>query len=39
MTFPFRNTITGHAELRNWEDIEQDSLKALLEKQTVSHLW
>ena len=39
MTFPFCDTPSGHAELRSSEDIERDSLKALHEKLTVSHLW
>ena len=38
MTFPFRDTPTGHAELRTSKDIEQDSLKALHENSTVSNL-
>lgn len=36
MTFPFRDTPTGHAELRSSKGIEQDSLKALHENLTVS---
>lgn len=39
VTFPFRDTPTGHAELWTTKDIEQDSLKALHEYSTVSHLW
>lgn len=38
MTFPFRDTPTGHAELRTSKDIEQDSLKALHENSTESNL-
>lgn len=36
MTFPFRDTPSGHAELRSSKGIEQDSLKALHENLTVS---
>lgn len=38
VTFPFRDTQTGHVELRTSKDIEQDSLKALHENSTVSRL-
>lgn len=36
VTYPFRDTPTGHAELRTTKDIEQDSLKALHANSTVS---
>lgn len=39
VTFPFRDTQTGHVELQTSKDIEQDSLKALHENSTVSRLF
>lgn len=36
VTFPFRDTPTGHAELRTSKDIEQDSSKALHENSSVN---
>ena len=36
VTFPFRDTPTGRAELRTSKEIERDSLKALHEDSSVS---
>lgn len=36
MTFPFRNTQTGHAPLRLAEDVERDSCNALDSNKPVS---
>lgn len=36
MTFPFRNTVTGHAKLRTAEEVEAQSYDALETNSTVS---
>ena len=36
MTFPFRNTVTGHATLRTVEEVEAQSYGALEKNSTVS---
>lgn len=36
MTFPFRNTVSGHAELRTAHNVEAHSYSALEQNRTVS---
>lgn len=38
MTFPFRNSISGHAKLRTAEEVESNSYDALERNKTVSNL-
>ena len=38
MTFPFRNSVTGHAKLRTAEEVERNSFDALERNATVSNL-
>lgn len=38
MTFPFRNSLSGHAKLRTAEEVERNSFDALEKNATVSNL-